>query len=175
MPQKKETELELIEKKRQKEEELTALKTGKKIKKTEEKKLIKLKNSLITELKKMNLIEIKKEENTLAKVDETDFNNLFTQIDFEKNLNNTKQIEEVIDRVFAPLDLESKIALSKIILEDAMESAITKKNEISDSIVKLTKYEETNNKYNNQLLFLERLLDHTGIDYKKRKSINEKN
>ena len=160
--QKKETEFNLIEEKKQKEEELTALKTGPKPKKIEEKKLAKLKNSLITELKKINLIQIKKEENTLTKVEEIDFNNLFTQVNFEKNLDDAKKIEEVINKVFAPLDLESKIALTKILLKDAIKPEIRKKNETS------------NNKFNNQLLFLERLLDHVGIDYTK-KNIDEKN
>ena len=160
--QKKETELDLIEEKKQKEEELTALKTVTKPKKIEEKKLAKLKNSLITELKKINLIQIKKEENTLTKLEEIDFNNLFTQVNFEKNLDDAKKIEEVINKVFAPLDLESKIALTKIILKDAIKPEIRKKNETS------------NNKFNNQLLFLERLLDHVGIDYTK-KNIDEKN
>ena len=160
--QKKETELDLIEEKKQKEEELTALKTVTKPKKIEEKKLAKLKNSLITELKKINLIQIKKEENTLTKIEEIDFNNLFTQVNFEKNLDDAKKIEEVINKVFAPLDLESKIALTKILLKDAIKPEIRKKNETS------------NNKFNNQLLFLERLLDHVGIDYTK-KNIDEKN
>ena len=160
--QKKETELDLIEEKKQKEEELTALKTVTKPKKIEEKKLAKLKNSLITELKKINLIQIKKEENTLTKLEEIDFNNQFTQLNFEKNLDDAKKIEEVINKVFAPLDLESKIALTKILLKDAIKPEIRKKNETS------------NNKFNNQLLFLERLLDHVGIDYTK-KNIDEKN
>ena len=160
--QKKETELDLIEEKKQKEEELTALKTVTKPKKIEEKKLAKLKNSLITELRKINLIQIKKEENTLTKLEEIDFNNLFTQVNFEKNLDDAKKIEEVINKVFAPLDLESKIALTKILLKDAIKPEIRKKNETS------------NNKFNNQLLFLERLLDHVGIDYTK-KNIDEKN
>ena len=160
--QKKETELDLIEEKKQKEEELTALKTVTKPKKIEEKKLAKLKNSLITELKKINLIQIKKKENTLTKLEEIDFNNLFTQVNFEKNLDDAKKIEEVINKVFAPLDLESKIALTKILLKDAIKPEIRKKNETS------------NNKFNNQLLFLERLLDHVGIDYTK-KNIDEKN
>ena len=160
--QKKETELDLIEEKKQKEEELTALKTVTKPKKIEEKKLAKLKNSLITELKKINLIQIKKEENTLTKIEEIDFNNLFTQVNFEKNLDDAKKIEEVINKVLAPLDLESKIALTKILLKDAIKPEIRKKNETS------------NNKFNNQLLFLERLLDHVGIDYTK-KNIDEKN
>ena len=160
--QKKETELDLIEKKKQKEEELTALKTRTKPKKIEEKKLAKLKNSLITELRKINLIQIKKEENTLIKLEEIDFNNLFTQVNFEKNLDDAKKIEEVINKVLAPLDLESKIALTKILLKDAIKPEIRKKNETS------------NNKFNNQILFLERLLDHVGIDYTK-KNIDEKN
>jgi len=160
--QKKETELDLIEEKKQKEEELIALKTVTKPKKIEEKKLTKLKNSLITELKKINLIQIKKEENTLTKVEEIDFNNLFTQVNFEKNLDDAKKIEEVINKVLAPLDLESKIALTKILLKDAIKPEIREKNEIS------------NNQFNNQLLFLERLLDHVGIDYTK-KNIDEKN
>jgi hypothetical protein len=160
--QKKETELDLIEEKKQKEEELTALKTVTKPKKIEEKKLAKLKNSLITELRKINLIQIKKEENTPIKLEEIDFNNLFTQVNFEKNLDDAKKIEEVINKVFAPLDLESKIALTKIILKDAIKPEIRKKNETN------------NNKFNNQLLFLERLLDHVGIDYTK-KNIDEKN
>jgi hypothetical protein len=160
--QKKETELDLIEEKKQKEEELTALKTVTKPKKIEEKKLAKLKNSLITELRKINLIQIKKEENTPIKLEEIDFNNLFTQVNFEKNLDDAKKIEEVINKVFAPLDLESKIALTKIILKDAIKPEIRQKNETS------------NNKFNNQLLFLERLLDHVGIDYTK-KNIDEKN
>ena len=160
--QKKETEFNLIEEKKQKEEELTALKTVTKPKKIEEKKLAKLKNSLITELRKINLIQIKKEENTLTKLEEIDFNNLFTQVNFEKNLDDAKKIEEVINKVFAPLDLESKIALTKILLKDAIKPEIRKKNETS------------NNKFNNQLLFLERLLDHVGIDYTK-KNIDEKN
>jgi outer membrane protein TolC len=160
--QKKETELDLIEEKKQKEEELTALKTVTKPKKIEEKKLAKLKNSLITELRKINLIQIKKEENTPIKLEEIDFNNLFTQVNFEKNLDDAKKIEEVINKVFAPLDLESKIALTKIILKDAIKPEIRQKNETS------------NNKFNNQLLFLERLLDHVGIAYTK-KNIDEKN
>ena len=160
--QKKETELDLIEEKKQKEEELTALKTVTKPKKIEEKKLAKLKNSLITELKKINLIQIKKEENTLTKLEEIDFNNLFTQVNFEKNLDDAKKIEEVINKVLAPLDLESKIALTKILLKDAIKPEIREKNETS------------NNQFNNQLLFLERLLDHVGIDYAK-KNIDEKN
>ena len=160
--QKKETELDLIEEKKQKEEELTALKTVTKPKKIEEKKLAKLKNSLITELKKINLIQIKKEENTLTKIEEIDFNNLFTQVNFEKNLDDAKKIEEVINKVLAPLDLESKIALTKILLKDAIKPEIREKNETS------------NNQFNNQLLFLERLLDHVGIDYTK-KNIDEKN
>ena len=159
--QKKETELDLIEEKKQKEEELTALKTVTKPKKIEEKKLAKLKNSLITELRKINLIQIKKEENTLTKLEEIDFNNQFTQLNFEKNLDDAKKIEEVINKVFAPLDLESKIALTKILLKDAIKPEIRKKNETS------------NNKFNNQLLFLERLLDHVGIEYTK-KNIDEK-
>ena len=160
--QKKETEFNLIEEKKQKEEELTALKTVTKPKKIKEKKLVKLKNSLITELRKINLIQIKKEENTLTKLEEIDFNNLFTQVNFEKNLDDAKKIEEVINKVLAPLDLESKIALTKILLKDAIKPEIRKKNETS------------NNKFNNQLLFLERLLDHVGIDYTK-KNIDEKN
>ena len=160
--QKKETELDLIEEKKQKEEELTALKTVTKPKKIEEKKLAKLKNSLITELKKINLIQIKKEENTLTKIEEIDFNNLFTQVNFEKNLDDAKKIEEVINKVLAPLDLESKIALTKIILKDSIKLEIREKNETS------------NNKFNTQLLFLERLLEHVGIDYAK-KNIDEKN
>jgi len=160
--QKKETELDLIEEKKQKEEELTALKTVTKPKKIEEKKLAKLKNSLITELKKINLIQIKKEENTLTKIEEIDFNNLFTQVNFEKNLDDAKKIEEVINKVLAPLDLESKIALTKILLKDAIKPEIREKNETS------------NNQFNDQLLFLERLLDHVGIDYTK-KNIDEKN
>ena len=160
--QKKETELDLIEEKKQKEEELIALKTVTKPKKIEEKKLTKLKNSLIRELKKINLIQIKKEENTLTKLEEIDFNNLFTQVNFEKNLDDAKKIEEVINKVLAPLDLESKIALTKILLKDAIKPEIREKNEIS------------NNQFNNQLLFLERLLDHVGIDYTK-KNIDEKN
>ena len=160
--QKKETEFNLIEEKKQKEEELTVLTTGTKPKKIEEKKLAKLKNSLITELKKINLIQIKKEENNLTKVEEIDFNNLFTQVNFEKNLDDAKKIEEVINKVLAPLDLESKIALTKILLKDAIKPEIREKNEIS------------NNQFNNQLLFLERLLDHVGIDYAK-KNIDEKN
>ena len=160
--QKKETELDLIEEKKQKEEELTALKTVTKPKKIEEKKLAKLKNSLITELRKINLIQIKKEENTLTKLEEIDFNNQFTQLNFEKNLDDAKKIEEVINKVFAPLDLESKIALTKILLKDAIKPEIREKNETS------------NNQFNNQLLFLERLLDHVGIDYTK-KNIDEKN
>ena len=162
LAQKKETEFNLIEEKKQKEEELTTLKTGTKLKKIEETKLAKLKNSLITELRKINLIQIKKEENTLTKLEEIDFNNLFTQVNFEKNLDDAKKIEEVINKVFAPLDLESKIALTKILLKDAIKPEIRKKNETS------------NNKFNNQLLFLERLLDHVGIDYTK-KNIDEKN
>ena len=162
LAQKKETEFNLIEEKRQKEEELTALKTGTKPKKIEEKKLAKLKNSLITELKKINLIQIKKEENTLTKVEEIDFNNLFTQVNFEKNLDDAKKIEEIINKVFAPLDLENKIALTKILLKDIIKPEIRKNNETSD------------NEFNNQLLFLERLLDHVGIDYTK-KNIDEKN
>ena len=162
LAQKKETEFNLIEEKKQKEEELTALKTGPKPKKIEEKKLAKLKNSLITELRKINLIQIKKEENTLTKIEEIDFNNLFTQVNFEKNLDDAKKIEEVINKVFAPLDLESKIALTKILLKDAIKPEIREKNETS------------NNQFNNQLLFLERLLDHVGIDYTK-KNIDEKN
>ena len=160
--QKKETELDLIEEKKQKEEELIALKTVTKPKKIEEKKLTKLKNSLITELRKINLIQIKKEENTLTKVEEIDFNNLFTQVNFEKNLDDAKKIEEVINKVLAPLDLESKIALTKILLKDAIKPEIREKNETS------------NNQFNDQLLFLERLLDHVGIDYTK-KNIDEKN
>ena len=58
--------------------------------------------------------------------------------------------------------MESKIALTKILLKDAIKPEIIKKNETS------------NNKFNNQLLFLERLLDHVGIDYTK-KNIDEKN
>ena len=160
--QKKETELDLIEEKKQKEEELTALKTVTKPKKIEEKKLAKLKNSLITELRKINLIQIKKEENTPIKLEEIDFNNLFTQVNFEKNLDDAKKIEEVINKVLAPLDLESKIALTKILLKDTIKPEIRKNNEIS------------NYEFNNQLLFLERLLDHVGIDYTK-KNIDEKN
>ncbi len=34
---------------------------------------------------------------------------------------------------------------------------------------------ESNNKFNNQLLFLERLLDHAGIKYNKIENINEEN
>ena len=142
--QKKETELDLIEEKKQKEEELTALKTVTKPKKIEEKKLAKLKNSLITELKKINLIQIKKEENTLTKLEEIDFNNLFTQVNFEKNLDDAKKIEEVINKVFAPLDLESKIALTKILLKDAIKPEIREKNETSNN--------QFNNQFNNQYL-----------------------
>ena len=116
-----------------------------------------------------------KQESTPLKIETVDFNNLFTQIDFEKNLKDSEKIEEIINNVFEPLDLESKIALTKILLEGAMENAITKRNEISENIANLNKNEEINNKYNNQILFLERLLDHTGIDYKKRQNINEKN
>tara|TARA_B100001079_G_C16401553_1_gene511606 strand:+ start:221 stop:2824 length:2604 start_codon:yes stop_codon:yes gene_type:complete len=166
LAQKKETEFNLIEEKKQKEEELTALKTVTKPKKIEEKKLAKLKNSLITELRKINLIQIKKEENTLTKLEEIDFNNLFTQVNFEKNLDDAKKIEEVINKVFAPLDLESKIALTKILLKDAIKPEIREKNETSNN--------QFNNQFNNQLLFLERLLDHVGIDYAK-KNIDEKN
>ena len=162
--QKKQTQLKLVEEKKQKEEELTVLKTGKKAKTAQEIKLAKLANSLINEIKEIDLFEIK-QESTLLKIETVDFNNLFTQIDFEKNLKDSEKIEEIINNVFEPLDLESKIALTKIILEGAMEAAITKRNEISKNIVDLNKNEEINNKYNNQILFLERSLDHAGIDY----------
>ena len=125
-------------------------------------KLVKLKNSLITELRKVNLIQITKEENTPTKLEEIDFNTLFTQVNIEKNLDDAKKIEEVINKVFSPLDLESKIALTKIILKDSIKLEIREKNETS------------NNKFNTQLLFLERLLEHVGIDYAK-KNIDEKN
>ncbi len=172
--QKKQTELKLIEEKKQKEEELTVLKTRKKVKTPQEIKLAKLANTLMNEIKEIDLFEIK-QESTLLKIETVDFNNLFTQIDFEKNLKDSEKIEEIINNVFEPLDLESKIALTKIILEGAMEAATTKRNEISKNIVDLNKNEEINNKYNNQILFLERLLDHAGIDYKKRQNINETN
>ena len=172
--QKKNIELQLIEEKKQKEEELTSLKTGKKIKTAQEIKLAKLVNSLKNELKEIDLFEIK-QESTSLKIETVDFNNLFTQIDFEKNLKDSEKIEEMINNVFEPLDLEGKIALAKIILEGAIEATITKKNEISNNILSLSKNEEINNKYNNQILFLERLLDHAGIDYKKRQNINEAN
>ena len=58
--------------------------------------------------------------------------------------------------------MESKIALTKIILKDSIKLEIREKNETS------------NNKFNTQLLFLERLLEHVGIDYAK-KNIDEKN
>ena len=172
--QKKNIKLQLIEEKKQKEEELTSLKTGKKIKTAQEIKLAKLVNSLKNELKEIDLFEIK-QESTSLKIETVDFNNLFTQIDFEKNLKDSEKIEEIINNVFEPLDLEGKIALTKIILEGAIEATITKKNEISNNIISLSKNEEINNKYNNQILFLERLLDHAGIDYKKRQNINEAN
>ena len=172
--QKKQTALKLIEEKKQKEEELTVLKTRKKVKTPQEIKLAKLANTLMNEIKEIDLFEIK-QESTLLKIETVDFNNLFTQIDFEKNLKDSEKIEEIINNVFEPLDLESKIALTKILLEGAMENAITKRNEISENIANLNKNEEINNKYNNQILFLERLLDHAGIDYKKRQDINETN
>ena len=172
--QKKQTEVKLIEEKKQKEEELIVLKTGKKIQTAQEIKIAKLAKSLINEIKDIDLVEIK-QESTPLKIETVDFNNLFTQIDFEKNLKDSEKIEEIINNVFEPLDLESKIALTKILLEGAMENAITKRNEISENIANLNKNEEINNKYNNQILFLERLLDHAGIEYKKRQDINETN
>ena len=172
--QKKQTEVKLIEEKKQKEEELIVLKPGKKIQTDQEIKIAKLAKSLINEIKDIDLVEIK-QESTPLKIETVDFNNLFTQIDFEKNLKDSEKIEEIINNVFEPLDLESKIALTKILLEGTMEAAVTKRNEISKNIVDLNKNEEINNKYNNQILFLERLLDHTGIDYKKRQNINETN
>jgi len=172
--QKKQAEVKLIEEKKQKEEELIVLKTGKKIQTSQEIKIAKLAKSLINEIKDIDLVEIK-QESTPLKIETVDFNNLFTQIDFEKNLKDSEKIEEIINNVFEPLDLESKIALTKILLEGAMENAITKRNEISENIANLNKNEEINNKYNNQILFLERLLDHAGIDYKKRQNINETN
>ena len=54
-----------------------------------------------------------------------------------------------------------------------MEAAVTKKNEISNNIANINKNNEINNKYNNQILFLERLVDHAQIDYKKSQDINE--
>jgi len=162
LAQKKETEFNLIEEKKQKEEELTALKTGTKLKKIEEKKLVKLKNSLITELRKINLIQIKEEEYTSTKLEEIDLSNLFAHINFEKDLDDAKKIEELINKIFAPLDLENKIALTKIILNDTFKIEIKEKNETN------------NNEFNTQLLFLERLLDHVGINYTK-KNIDEKN
>ncbi len=165
---------ELIKQKKQKEKELTALTIEKKTKTDQKIKLAKLTNSLINEIKEVDLFEVKEEKNPLE-IGTVDFNILFTQANFEKNLKDSEKIEEIINNVFEPLDLESKIALTKIILEDAMEAAVTKKNEISNNIANINKNNEINNKYNNQILFLERLLDHAQIDYKKRQDINEAN
>ena len=163
---------ELIKQKKQKEKELTALTIEKKTKTDQKIKLVKLTNSLINEIKEVDLFEVKEEKNPLE-IGTVDFNILFTQVNFEKILKDSEKIEEIINNVFEPLNLKSKIALTKIILKDAMEAADTKRIEISNNIPNISKNNEIDNKYNNQLIFLERLLDHAEIDYKKRQEINE--
>ena len=162
----------LIKQKKQKEKELTALTIEKKTKTDQKIKLVKLTNSLINEIKEVDLFEVKEEKNPLE-IGTVDFNILFTQANIEKNLQDSEKIEEIINNVFEPLNLKSKIALTKIILKDAMEAADTKRIEISNNIPNISKNNEIDNKYNNQLIFLERLLDHAEIDYKKRQEINE--
>ena len=182
LAQKKETELQLIEEKKQKEEELATLKKEKKLKVSKEKKLkvfkekklAKLTNSLMNELDKIDLIEIKK-VNTVPKIEEVNFVSSFGNLNYNEKLNDSKKIEEAINKVFASLDLESRIALAKIILEDAVKPEFIKKNETSYGKPRLTENEESNNKFNNQLFFLERLLDHAGIKYNKIENFNEKN
>ena len=172
--QKKEAELKLIEEKKIKEKELIVLKTGKRIKTAQEIKLAKLANSIVNEIKEIDLFE-KKQESAPLKVETIDFNTLFTQTDFEKNLKDIEKIEEIINNAFEPLDLESRIALTGEILKGIVKLEIIEK-EKSNNKPQLTNYNKADyNKFNSQLIFMERLLDRTGIDYYKKQDTYEKN
>ncbi len=165
--QKKEAELKLIEEKKIKEKELIVLKTGKRIKTAQEIKLAKLANSIVNEIKEIDLFE-KKQESAPLKVETIDFNTLFSQTDFEKNLKDIEKIEEIINNAFEPLDLESRIALTGEILKGIVKLEIIEK-EKSNNKPQLTNYNKTDySKFNSQLIFMERLLDRTGIDYYKK-------
>ncbi len=174
LAEKKEIELKLIEEKNIKEKELIVLKTGKRIKTPQEIKLAKLANSIVKEIKEVDLFE-KKKESAPLKIETVNFNTLFTQTDFEKNLKDIEKIEEIINNAFEPLDLESRIALTGEILKGIVKLEIIEK-EKSNNKPQLTNYNKADyNKFNSQLIFMERLLDRTGIDYYKKQDTYEKN
>ncbi len=174
----------------QKEKELLALLTEKQLKMDKEKKLAEYKLFITSEprLEKIdygnlyiewdiekNLAEGKKIEDLIDKYtaefnigSKKLINNYAEKFNIDIKLGEEEKIEELINNLFATLDLENRIALIKVILKDIVKFEVMEKNK-ADSKIQLSNYNQlNNNKFNNQLIFMERLLDRAGIDYFKK-------
>ena len=157
LAKKKADELKLIQDK-EKNEKLLALKKEERLKLLEEKKNNEKK--LATELKKINKNKI--ERNTLmakiGKLEDAQYGNNILQNNFSKKLEEGKIIENKINKVFLDLDLDSRIALAKKIMEDIVKSNVTLKDQVN-----LANYKHQDYKYNNQIFMLEKLLNYSNI------------
>ena len=174
----------------QKEEELLALLTKKQLKLDKEKKLAEYKLFITSEPKiekidygnlyiewdvEKNLAEGKKIEDLIDKYavefnmgSKKLINKYAEEFNIEIKRGDEKKIADVINKLFATLDLENRIALTTAILKDIVKFEVTEKNK-TNSKPQLTSHNQTNNnEFNNQLIFMERLLDRAGIDYNKK-------
>jgi len=157
LAKKKADELKLIQDK-EKNEKLLALKKEKRLKLLEEKKNNEKK--LTTELKKINRNKI--ERNTLmakiGKLEDAQYGNDILKNNFSKKLEEGKIIENKINKVFLDMDLDSRIAIAKKIMEDIVKSNVTLKDQVN-----LANYKHQDYKYNNQIFMLEKLLNYSNI------------
>ena len=174
----------------QKEEELLALLTKKQLKLDKEKKLAEYKLFITSEPKiekidygnlyiewdvEKNLAEGKKIEDLIDKYavefnmgSKKLINKYAEEFNIEIKRGDEKKIADVINKLFATLDLENRIALTTAILKDIVKFEVTEKNKTNIK-PQLSGHKQTNNnEFNNQLIFMERLLDHAGIDYNKK-------
>ena len=136
------------------------------------------KENLLTKELKLLEEEKQKEEELLAqkekltlslseKLEKMEFSSLFTEADFSKKLEEGKKIEEKVNEIFLSLDLENRVALARIIMEDIIKSNANVNSDIQKD-VNLTNFQNQEYKVNNQLIMLEKLLDYAGVKYEKK-------
>jgi len=141
-------ELKIIEEKKQKEKELLEKKKAEKILKKQ------IDEELLAKKKELSLVISKK-------LEKMEISSLFTELEFNQKLKEGEIIEEKINEIFLSLNLEDRIALAKIMMEDIFKSNDDKKE------VKPVKYQGQDYNITNQLMMLEKLLNYGGVQYKK--------
>jgi hypothetical protein len=94
----------------------------------------------------------------IGKLEDAQYGNNILQNNFSKKLEEGKIIENKINKVFLDLDLDSRIALAKKIMEDIVKSNVTLKDQVN-----LANYKHQDYKYNNQIFMLEKLLNYSNI------------